>query len=139
MRFSRKARETGLRLLFQWEMSKEKPERVKELYWVGGKGEQPAREAAGELFDAVVERLEAIDPLLRKHSTNWRLERLSAVDRNILRLAVCEMLARPKVSYRTAITEAIDLAHRYSTDESAHFINGVLDAVRRSLGKGDDS
>ncbi len=130
---SRKARETALRLLFQWEMSKEDPERAKEIYWRHAKAEENVREAADGLFGDVVKRVEEIDRLIQKHTVHWRLERLSAVDRNILRMAVGEFLARPEASPKIAINEALEVARRYSTDESAHFINGVLDAIRKEL------
>lgn len=133
MSFSRKAREATLRLLFQWEMSKETPERVKELYWTHSQGDEAVRPLADELFGGVVERVEAIDRLIHEHSEHWRLERLSAVDRNILRLAVGEFLTRPEVPHLAVISEALALAHRYSADESAGFINGVLEAIRRKL------
>lgn len=134
MSIPRKARETALRMLFQWEMSKEAPERAKELYWQHAKAEAPVRSIANSLFDGVVERLESIDNLLRAHSEHWRLERMSAVDRNILRVAVCEFLTRSDVTPAIAINEALEIARRYSTDESARFINGVLDAIRRAQG-----
>jgi transcription antitermination protein NusB len=129
----RKARETTLRLLFQWEMTKDAPDRVKEIYWKHAKSDAPVREAADPLFDAVIERVEEIDRLLQKHTENWRVERLSAVDRNILRLAVGEFFSRPSLSPKIVISEALEVARRYSSDESAHFINGVLDAIRRDL------
>lgn len=133
MSIPRKAREAALRLLFQWELSKEAPERVKKLYWQRARAAPPLRAAANSLFDAVLERREAIDQLLRAHAEHWRLERMSAVDRNILRLAVCEFLTRADIVPAIAINEALEIAHRYSTDESVAFINGVLDAVRREL------
>jgi len=131
----RKARETTLRLLFQWDMTKDEPERVKQIYWQYAKADEPVRELADALFDAVAAQLEEIDRLIQKHSENWRLERLSAVDRNILRLAAGEFLSRPSLSAKVVISEALEVARRYSSDESAHFINGVLDAIRRDLGR----
>lgn len=133
MSVPRKARETALRMLFQWEMTRELPARVKELYWEHAKAARPTREIANSLFDGVVERLEEIDRLLRAHAEHWRLERMSAVDRNILRVAVCEFLTRSDIHSAISINEALEVARRYSTDESVQFINGVLDAVRRKL------
>lgn len=132
MSIPRKARESALRMLFQWEMSKEAPQRVKELYWQQAKTEAKVRSLANSLFDGVLERQQTIDGLLRAHSEHWRLERMSAVDRNILRVAVCEFLARPDVAPAVTINEALEIARRYSSDESAGFINGVLDAILRA-------
>ncbi len=135
MRISRKAREATLRMLFQWELSKETPERVKHIYWAQVKGEAAVRQAAQELFDTVLGQREEIDRLIASHTEHWRLERLSAVDRNLMRLAVCEFLTRRDIPQKVVITEALEIAHRYSSDESARFINGVLDAIRRDLAR----
>ena len=133
MSIPRKAREAALRMLFQWELGKEAPERVKQSYWERARGESPIRAIANNLFDQVLERREAVDRLLGAHSEHWRLERMSAVDRNILRLAVSEFLTRSDVAPAVAINEALEIARRYSTDKSVGFINGVLDAIRREL------
>ncbi len=133
MSIPRKAREAVLRMLFQWELGKEAPERVKQSYWQRSRADSPVRAIANGLFDQVLERREAIDHMLDAHAEHWRLERMSAVDRNILRLAVCEFLTRSDVAPAVAINEALEIARRYSTDESVGFINGVLDAIRREL------
>lgn len=129
----RKFREITLRLLFQWEMTKDEPDRVKEIYWRQAKAEEHVRASADALFDASVARLEDIDRLIQKHCEHWRLDRLSAVDRNIMRLAVGELLSHPALSERIVISQALEIAQRYSSDESAHFINGILDAVSKEL------
>ena len=133
MSIPRKAREAALRMLFQWELGKEAPERVKESYWQRSRVNSPVRAITNSLFDQVLERREAIDRMLDAHAEHWRLERMSAVDRNILRVAVCEFLTRSDVAPAVAINEALEIARRYSTDESVGFINGVLDAIRREL------
>jgi transcription antitermination protein NusB len=85
-----------------------------------------------QLVEGVVSRLPDIDRRIAEHSEHWRLERMPAVDRNILRLAVCELL-REDTPPAVAIDEALELARRFSSEESVAFINGVLDAVRREL------
>lgn len=77
--------------------------------------------------------LEACDSVIEANMPNWRLERLSAIDRNILRIATLEMLSQKDVPPRVAIHEAIRLAEKYGSDESPAFVNGVLDAVGRDL------
>jgi N utilization substance protein B len=133
MSVSHKAREAAFRMLFQWEMSKDPAERVKSAYAYLDNTKPPpkVREKAGRLFDGAVGRVAEIDPLIRRSAEHWRLERMSAVDRNILRLAVYEFLAG-KTPPKVIINEAILIAHRYSSDDAAGFINGVLDAVRKS-------
>ncbi len=133
MSIPRKARETALRMLFQWEMTGDEPTRVKQSYWEHARTQPSIREIGDRLFDGVTGRLEEIDGLIQEHSEHWRLERMSAVDRNILRVGVCEFFTRPDVSPTIVINEAMEVARRYSTEESAQFINGVLDAIRRKL------
>ena len=127
-----RARETAVRMLFQWEMSKEPPETVKRLYWRSVTPAPGVREAAEALFDGVVAQVEEIDPLIRRHAEHWRLERMSVVDRNILRLAIYEFLARD-VPAKVVIHQAVEIAHRYSSADAGAFINGVLDAVRKAI------
>lgn len=93
------------------------------------------------LVDAVERHRESVDQLLQECLTNWRLERLSAIDRNVLRLAAAEMIAVSEVPHRVAIHEGIVLAEKYGTAESPRFVNGVLDALHRRLesGAGDGS
>lgn len=133
MSLPRLGRENALRMLFQWEMTKDPPEKVKESYRRTTTKEQPGVDLGEKLFDAVVARVEEIDKLLREHAQRWSLERMSAVDRNILRLGVCEFLTRSDLSAHIIIDEAVEVAKQYSTDQAAHFINGVLDAVGKQL------
>ena len=85
-----------------------------------------------KLVRGTVAESKAIDERILAHSENWRLERMPVVDRNILRLAIYEM-TREGTPYAVAIDEALELARRFSNEESVAFVNGVLDAVRRGL------
>lgn len=85
------------------------------------------------LVRGLLENSEAIDSALTEHSQNYELERLSAVDRNILRLAIHEMLFCPDIPPIVSINEAIDIAKKYSTEESGRFVNGVLDRIKATL------
>src|SRR5689334_5820959 len=91
----RKARECALQLLFQWEVNRGAPEKLKELYWTNTRRseDQDLQDAANRLFDGTIEHLSEIDKTVTKHSANWRLDRMASVDRNILRLAIHEMTA----------------------------------------------
>jgi N utilization substance protein B len=84
---------------------------------------------AGELFDGTLARREEIDELVKGQAENWSLERMPAVDRNILRLAVYELLAEPDVPPLVVLDEAIELAKRYGSDQSGAFVNGLLDGL----------
>jgi N utilization substance protein B len=95
--------------------------------------EKPGRDSfMEELVNGTAERLPEIDAQIEHHSEHWRVERMPAVDRNILRLAVFELL-QGKLPGPVVIDEALELARRFSGDESVGFINGVLDAIRREL------
>ena len=90
-----------------------------------------------ELIEALSRQLPAVDAQIRDHLSNWRLERLTAIDRGILRLATAELMVMQDVPPKVAIHEAIRLAERYGTEESPRFVNGVLDAVARGLARPD--
>ena len=128
----RKGRELALQMLYQWDVSREPVESViessSELQTAG----DAAREFASRLVEGTVDRVEAIDKILIETSEHWRLGRMSTVDRNVLRLAVYELLekaAPPGV----VINEALEVVKRFSSPESVAFVNGVLDAVNQEL------
>lgn len=98
-----------------------------------------SRDYMRTLVNDVAENRANIDRELEHSLTNWRLERLSVIDRNILRLAAAEMLYEADVPAAVAIQEAIVLAEKYGTNESPRFVNGVLDALRKSIELGSAS
>ena len=83
--------------------------------------------------DESVARTEGIDQLIQKHAQNWRLERMAAVDRNLLRAAVAEMLGYPKTPRPVIINESLEIARKFSSPESVNFINGVLDSIAKEI------
>ena len=93
------------------------------------------RAFARELIEGVLAERARIDELIAGAADNWELSRLATVDRNILRIAVHELLARPDIPAKVSINEAIELGKRYSTAQSGAFINGILDRIRRDLGR----
>ncbi len=95
----------------------------------------PAQTFAKELVAAAVSRTKEIDDLIASASKNWRLERMSRVDRNILRLGACELLAFRDVPVKVVINEAVELAKRFGTSESSAFVNGVLDRIAGAVGR----
>jgi transcription antitermination protein NusB len=94
-----------------------------------------AQSFARELVAAAVERGGEIDELIASASKNWRIERMSRVDRNILRLGACELLAFRDVPVKVVINEAVELAKRFGTAESSAFVNGVLDRIAGAAGR----
>lgn len=134
----RRSRQRALQLLYLWDMRRQPLEEAREAYYgtlySEESAERPQRDAFMDaLVAGTVEQVEEIDRQISGHAEHWRMERMPAVDRNILRLAVYEMLyggTPPPV----VIDEALELARRFSNEESVQFVNGVLDAVRRERG-----
>jgi transcription antitermination protein NusB len=132
----RKSRELALQMLFQADMGKQQAEEVRKTFWrersdVGGE----VQGFAEDIFRVALERSSEINKLIEGHTENWRLERMAAVDRNILRAAVAELLSSPETPRAVVINEAIEIARKFSGPESVQFINGVLDSVGRELEK----
>ncbi|MGB7622686.1 MAG: transcription antitermination factor NusB [Terriglobia bacterium] len=129
----RKSRELGLQMLFQWDIAKADPEEVDETFWPLREEDPEEYPFARKLFNAAAAEIKRIDRLIVKHSEHWRLERMPAVDRNVLRLAIAEFLTEPDTPKVVVINEALEIARRFSGPESVQFINGILDQVRKTL------
>ena len=130
----RKSRELTLQMLFQSEMGKQTPDEVRRTFWSQRADvEHETRGFADDLFRMATERTAEIDALIQKHAEHWRLERMAAVDRNILRAAVAELIAYPETPKPVVINEALEIARKFSSPESVHFINGVLDSAAQNL------
>jgi transcription antitermination protein NusB len=130
----RKSRELVLQMLFQSDMGKQTPDQVTKTFWAQRSDvEDDTRGFAEDLFRVANERLPEIDAAIQKHADNWRLERMAAVDRNVLRAGVAEFLGYPKTPKPVIINEALEIARKFSSPESVHFINGVLDSIAKEL------
>jgi N utilization substance protein B len=130
----RKSRELVLQMLFQSDMGKQTAEQVTKTFWAQRSDvEDDARGFAEDLFRVANERLPEIDAAIQKHADNWRLERMAAVDRNVLRAGVAEFIGYPKTPKPVIINEALEIARKFSSPESVHFINGVLDSIAKDL------
>ena len=130
----RKGRELALQALYQQEITGEASDRTLRLFWENFDGSGPVKEFALSLVHGVAERREEIDAVIGKVMQNWRVERLSKVDLNVLRLATYELLGTPEVPANVVINEAIEIARRFGSQESSVFVNGVLDQVAAQLG-----
>ena len=133
----RKARECALQILFQLEFNAGDPPTVLRVYWEGQRASKPVREYGTWLVRQILDHAAAVDEAIQSASKNWRLARMAVVDRNILRIAVCELLYERTLVPAIVMNEAIEIAKRYSGEESAVFVNGVLDAVVRRLAAPD--
>jgi N utilization substance protein B len=130
-----KAREQALQVLFQWDARKNSVQESIDAFYGSLCSEDGAERMDRDAFleqlvTGTVEGIAEIDGQITKHAEHWRIERMPAVDRNILRLAVYEML-HTDTPAPVLIDEALELARRFSGKESVHFVNGVLDAVHR--------
>ncbi len=135
----RRARAAALQMLYQWEVGRVSADEAIVTYWPSRDEEEdlpePLREFANGLVNGTVRQVAEIDALLAAHAQNWRVERMAVLDRLVLRLAVHEMLTAPGTPPRVVINEALELAREYTGDEAVGFVNGILDAVRKQLGR----
>jgi len=129
MALRRKSREFALQMLYQWDVSGQKPAEVESLFWKGARSEAATRKFANQLFEGAAAEAGELDKTIKRFAKNWRLERIAAIDRGILRLGIYELNCGSDVPAKVIINEAIELAKKFSTEESAPFINGILDAV----------
>ena len=121
-------------MLFQWDMGKQPVEHVRKTFWAERAEIDPeTRGFAEDLFAIAVDRQAEVDDLIQKHAPNWRMERMAAVDRNVLRTAVAEFMGWRQTPVPVVINEALEIARRFSAPESVQFINGVLDSVGKEL------
>jgi transcription antitermination protein NusB len=130
----RKSRELALQMLFQADLGQQPADDVRKTFWKGrGDVEREVQGFADDIFRVAQDRSEDIDNLIKAHAANWRIDRMAAVDRNVLRAAVAEMLGHPTTPRAIVINEAIEIARKFSAPESAQFINGVLDSIGKEL------
>ena len=123
-----------MQMLFQADLGKQTPEQVRDTFWKTNDQVEPdVRGFAEDLFRVAIEHQEKIDELISANSKHWRLERMPAVDRNLLRMAVGEMIGFKGTPFPIVINDALEIARRYSAPESINFLNGMLDAIAHAL------
>src|SRR5437867_1455530 len=133
MGIRRKSREYALQMLFQWDITRDQIELIAASFWENHDEPHAVVEFARMLVTRTIEHVEEIDALIQRHAEHWRLDRMAAVDRNILRLASQEFLFDKETPKTVVINEAIEIARRFSTQESPQFINGILDSIKKEL------
>ncbi len=132
-----KSRERALQALYQIDVAATDIDEALSRFWRSFEPvEKEVREMAEALVRGVAEHRREIDEAIEEVSTNWRLDRMAKVDRNVLRLAVYELEWRPDVPVKVAINEAIELGKKYGSESSGAFINGVLDRIAGVLPPG---
>jgi N utilization substance protein B len=129
----RKSREYAMQMLYQWELGGNTPEQVGASFFLERNADPEVERFARTLFRGAVDNIEKLDRLISQHALNWRLERMAAVDRSILRIAVYELLYDPETPPPAVINEALEIARRFSDEGSVEFVNGILDTILKTL------
>lgn len=130
-----RCREWALQFLYQAEFAGEHPPEALEGFWRHFQTEGAVPAYLKELVAGVASHLEELDAFIVRYSEHWRLERMTIVDRNLLRLAIYELMYQPRIPSKVVINEAVEMAKRYGSEASGGFVNGILDQVRMSVGR----
>lgn len=124
----RQSRELTLKFLYLYDLNKGDIEEQKKMFW-DWVGKEKTKEFTFSLIDSTLDNIDQLDKIIKKFSDNWDIERMSTIDRNILRLASCELIFHKSVPAKVAIDEAVEIAKKYGGKQSSDFVNGILDRV----------
>ncbi|MEO7190652.1 MAG: transcription antitermination factor NusB [Vicinamibacterales bacterium] len=129
------ARQAALQILYFWEVGRAEPQAAIDAFFETHDPEagETVRSFASEIVHGTVADVTELDEILEQHSRHWRIARLAVIDRLILRMGIWELRHQPDVPAAVVLNEAVELARRFSTEDAVRFVNGVLDAVRRTL------
>lgn len=133
----RRSRELAMQALFFIDMSRKDSEELLDLFCVSFAPTKKAQPFFRQLVKGVLDSKQDIDALIERFSNNWKIGRMSCVDRNVMRIAVYELLYCSEIPPKVSINEAIDIGKKYGTEESGAFINGILDSIHLAFEKGD--
>ena len=128
MGIRRQSRELTLKFLYLYDVNKGNLDDQKRMFW-DWVGKPPAKEFTFQLIESTLQNLEEIDQMIKKFSDNWEVDRMGAIDRNILRMASCELMFHKNVPGKVSIDEAVEIAKKYGGNQSPEFVNGILDRV----------
>lgn len=140
----RKAREYVLQFIYAWEINQSIKDfsdynairNELENFWeINNENDESIKSFANEIIEGTLENIEKIDAVIKKYATKWDIDRMITIDRNILRFAIYEIIYRHDIPFQVTINEAVEIAKKYSTKESAAFINGILDRVAKEENK----
>ena len=120
-------------MLYQWASTRDPMDRVVESFWRVRSTTDETRAMAERLARGAQERVAALDEAIAAAATNWRIERIAAVDLSIMRIAVYELVAEPRTPSAVILDEAVEMARRFGEADSPAFVNGVLDQVMRTV------
>jgi len=128
MGYRRKSREYALQMLYQYDVSHQSAG-LSDGFWADNEAPENIMEFSNILVDGVIKNLDKIDDKIRLSASNWSIERMAVVDRNILRMSVFELFYITDIPVKVTINEAIEIAKRFGEEESGSFVNGILDRI----------
>ena len=131
----RKSRELALQVLYQIDMDNGDVEEKFNLFWRHFNHSDELKEFSHKIVEGVCQRKEEIDELIEKHSEHWRLQRMTIVDRNVLRSAVFELMCCPDIPTKVILNEAVELGKKFGSEKTGPFINGILDRVSYQINR----
>ncbi len=137
MGYRRRSRELAMQALFYMDMIEKEPEEMIDLFCKNFKPSKQVLPFLLSLITGVLQSKDVIDGIIEQFSSNWKVSRMAGVDRNILRIAVFELLYMEDIPAKVSINEAIDIGKKYGTEESGAFINGILDSIRKLSDSGE--
>ncbi|MDD5136174.1 MAG: transcription antitermination factor NusB [Candidatus Omnitrophica bacterium] len=136
MRKRTKARENALKILYAIDITGDEPKKCIDRYWKDNEEKDAeVKRFANSLVLGAFNKQKEIDKLISESATNWQLNRMAVIDRNILRFAAYELLFIDEIPPKVTINEAIDIAKRYGDSESGKFVNGILDKINKDIAK----
>lgn len=135
----RSSREMVVRFLYLTEMNAGDPKEQLGEFWERNPCQPDIQKYTDDLLTLLFDHRKEIDELLERCAEHWTLPRMTVIDRNVLRMAACEMVYTKGVPVNVVINEAVEIAKRYGSGESAQFVNGVLDRIRQEMDKGSST
>jgi len=131
----RSSRELALKFLYQFELNGGDLDEQIKLFLERNSSQEDVENFMKELVVSLIDKMEEIDEIIQKFSDHWILDRMTVIDRNILRMGACELLFNFSTPPKVVINEAIDIAKKYGNEDSPEFINGILDKVYNEIGQ----
>ena len=129
----RSSRELALKFLYQFELNEGGLDEQIKLFLEQNSSQEDVENFMKELVGSLIDKMEEIDEIIQKFSDHWILDRMTVIDRNILRMGTCELLFSFSTPPKVVINEAIDIAKKYGNEDSPEFINGILDKVYNEI------
>ena len=131
----RSSRELALKFLYQFELNEGDLDEQIKLFLERNSSQEGVENFMKELVMSLVSKMKEVDEIIQKYSDHWVLDRMTVIDRNILRIGTCELLFNFSTPPKVVINEAIDIAKKYGNEDSPEFINGILDKVYNEIGQ----